>query len=170
MARIPSLTLQALCRHCWLEVSQVFSPMVGNGFYSFLAGHEFAIGALEAWTVQVGRVGDGSMETGVSLAGLDDEFVERLALVEDATYLVDGVPVRRDSEDRAANSNRLDAPGGGLMKVDEVHEDIPGLPLVNSRATGPARPVEVRKSPVHYVVQAGQGGVRGGHGPYRKNP
>lgn len=45
--------------------------MVGNGLYSFLAGHEFAIGALKAWTVQVGRVGDGSMKAGVSLADLD---------------------------------------------------------------------------------------------------
>jgi hypothetical protein len=53
-------------------------------------------------TVEVGGVGDGSMEAGVSLADLNHELVEGLAFVEDPAYLVDGVPVRRDREDRAA--------------------------------------------------------------------
>ena len=82
------------------------------------------------------------MEAGVSLADLNHDLVEGLAFVEDPAYFVDGVPVRRDRENRAAYPNRLDAPGGCLVKIDEVHEHIPGLPPVDSGLTRPARPVE----------------------------
>jgi hypothetical protein len=85
-----------------LQLIQVLSPVVGDRFDPLIARHQRSVGALDAGPVEVGGVVDGSMEAGVSLADLDHELVEGLAFVEDPAYLVDGVPVRRDREDRAA--------------------------------------------------------------------
>ena len=138
--------------------------MICDCIDALIGCHECPIRSLETWAVEVGGVGDGPMEASMGLADLNHQLIEGLAFVENPADLVDGVPVRRDSPDWSAYPNRLDTPGGCFVKVDEVHEHIPGLPPVDSGLTGSAGPVEVDKGPVHHVVQVGQSGVREGHG------
>ena len=141
----------------------MFPPVICDCIDALIGCHERSIRALETWAVEVGGVGDCSVEAGVSLADLSHEFVEGLAFVKDPADLVDGVPVGRDRPDGAIYSDGLDAPGGGFVKVDEMHEHVSCLPFVHACLIRPPRPVEIGKGSIHDFVKAGQSRVGGGH-------
>src|SRR5436190_1034255 len=119
-------------------------------------------------TFEVGRTASGSHEPRVRLAQLRQELVEALVLVEPAAHLVHRVGVGRHRPRRPAEPRRLDAPRGGVVEVDEVHQHVPRLPAIDSSLGRAAWPVEVGQRLPHDFVQIGEQRVLRSRGRHRR--
>jgi len=92
----------------------------------------------------------------VGLAQLGEQLVEALVPVQPAPDLVDRVGVGGEGPWRAPERDGLNAPRGGVVEVDEVHQDVPGLPLIDPGVRRPARSREIRQGVLHDLVQIGK--------------
>ena len=106
-------------------------------------GRHLARRALEAGLSRSGERRAACEEPRMRQPELGQQLVEALVLVQPPAHLVHRVGVRRHRPRRPAEPGRLDAPRGRVVKVDEVHQHLAGLPLVDARGRGAARPGKV---------------------------
>src|SRR6266571_1231571 len=99
---------------------------------------------------------------------LGQQLVEALVLMEAAADLVHGVGIGWHRPRRSAECDRLNAPRRSVVKVDEVHQHISGLPSIDSRVGRPARPLEIGQGLLHHFVQIGERHFRPRHRRHRQ--
>jgi len=127
----------------------------------------------EARPVEIGRAAHGVRQPGVRLAYRLEQLVEGLVLVQTAADLVHGVGVARHRPHRPAEDRGLDAPRGGVVEVEEVHQHVAGLPAIDPRAGRAARALEPGEGVLHHAVEIGEQRVlrgRRAHGRLRDGP
>src|SRR5262245_51557286 len=139
-----------------LKLAHVLGPVARQDLQSLPPGDRLAARAAEARLVEVRRAARRLHEPRVRLPHLGQELVEALVRVQATAHLVDRVGVGRQRPWWAAKRRRLDAPGGRVVEVDEVHQDVARLPPIDPRAGRPASAVEVRERVFDDTIQLGE--------------